>query len=192
MEPAPVEPEVGAFPVTTIITRRVRVGSEKSFETWLHGISEAAARFPGHGSVTILRPRSGDRTYTIILQFDVEKNLRAWLDSDVRRGWVERSKPLTEGEEQKDLVTGLEHWFTPPGERETHGPPEWKMVLLTILAVFPTINVLEFLLGPVLQRVHHVVGVLIITVCLTLLLSYVLMPTLTKLAYKWLYPRETR
>ena len=185
---APREPKI--VPVNSVITRTVKPGHEPAFETWLHGISQAAARFPGHHSVTILRPRAGDREYTIVLQFDREENLKAWLESDVRREWVERSKADTEGEERRAVVSGLEHWFTLPGKAAPHRPPPWKMATLTILVVYPTILALNAILAPVLRSVPHPIGPLIVTICLTLLLTYLLMPNVTRLAYSWLYLRE--
>jgi len=182
--------ESKTLPAGSVITRTVKPGQEPAFEAWLHGISQAGARFPGHRSVTILRPPAGERDYTIVLQFDSEENLKGWLDSDIRREWVERSQTLTEGDGSKLVVSGLEHWFTLPGKSAPHRPPPWKMAILTVLVVYPTILVLNALLAPVLRRVPHPIGPLIVTICLTLLLTYLLMPNMTRLAYSWLYPRE--
>src|SRR5207237_7991783 len=118
---------------TPVITRVVRPGSENAVEEWTHGISKEAAKPPGHHSVTIFRPPPGGREYTIVLHFDRQENLQRWLDTDVRREWIDRSTPLTESPERRAEVSGLEHWFTLPGKPEARRPPKLKMVVLTVL-----------------------------------------------------------
>ena len=173
---------------TSVIRRVVKPGSEKAFEEWIHGISQEAAKFPGHHSVTIFRHAPGEREYTFVLHFDREENLKRWLDSDVRREWLDRSLPFTEVPEERSEVSGVEHWFTLPGKAEARRPPKLKMVALTILAVYPTILSLNYVLSPILRRVPPLVAPLIVTCCLTVLLTYVLMPNLTKAFHRWLYP----
>jgi antibiotic biosynthesis monooxygenase (ABM) superfamily enzyme len=176
----------------SVITRVVKAGHEKMFEDWLHGISQEAALFPGHLSVTIFRPPPGGREYVIVLQFDRPEHLGLWLDSDVRRSWIERSQSLTEEPERRAETTGLEHWFTLPGRPQHPAPARLKMAALTVLAAYPTILGLGIALRPLLERVPHLLGALIVTTCLTLLLTYVLMPNVTRLFYDWLYPRAAQ
>ena len=182
--PEPARP----ITATSVITRVVKPGSENAFEEWLHGISKEAAKHPGHHSVTIFRPPPGGREYTIVLHFDRQENLQSWLNTDVRREWIDRSIPLTESPEHRAEVSGLEHWFTLPGKSEARRPARLKMAALTILAVYPTILSLNYVLPPILRRTPPMLAPLIVTICLTLLLTYVLMPNLTKVFHKWLYP----
>lgn len=179
-------------PATSMIRRIVKPGNEKAFEDWLHAISQAAARFPGHHSVTIFRPQTGGREYTIVLQFDRQENLKRWLDSEERRDWVAQSVVLTEVPEDRTEVTGLEHWFTLSGKAEPRPAPRMKMVFLTILVVYPTILGLNFILSPILRRIPPLLGPFVVTVFLTLLLTYLLMPGVTRIFYKWLYPQTGR
>jgi antibiotic biosynthesis monooxygenase (ABM) superfamily enzyme len=176
-------------PATSVITRVVKPGSEKAFEEWLHGISQEAAKFPGHLSVTIFRPAPGGREYTIVVQFNRNENLQRWLQSDRRRDWIERVHALEEVPEHRTEVTGLEHWFTLPGKPEPSPPPKHKMALLIALAAYPTVLALHVILLPILNRVPYPLGALIASVCLVLLLTYVVMPTVTRVFHGWLYPK---
>jgi uncharacterized protein len=160
---------------TSVITHVVKAGSEAAFERWIDDVTRAASGFPGHHATTVLRPRAGEREYTVVLHFESAAELQEWLGSDVRREWIDRVRPLTEGE-RRTVLTGLEHWFTP--ERRGN-PPRWKMAALTILG-------LEAGLAPVLARVPRVAGPLVITVCMTLLLTYAFMPALSRLTSRWL------
>jgi uncharacterized protein len=177
-------------PAASIITRVVKPGSEKAFEEWLHGISQEAARFPGHRSATIFRPRAGGREYTIVLKFDRDENLQGWLRSDRRRDWVERVRALEEVPEHRDEVTGFEHWFTLPGKPEPSPPPRHKMALLVALAAYPTVLALHVILSPIVSGLPYPLAALIATVCLVLVLTYVVMPNVTRVFHGWLYPKE--
>gem|GEM_PF-1658035 len=56
----------------------------------------AAHSFEGHEGINIIRPHDHDHPeYVVILRFDRYKNLRTWLESDVRKCWLEQAKPLT-------------------------------------------------------------------------------------------------
>jgi uncharacterized protein len=177
-------------PATSVITRVVKPGREKAFEEWLHGISQEAARFPGHLSATIFRPPAGGRKYTIVLQFDRDEKLQNWLRSDRRREWIERVRALEEVPEHREEATGLEHWFTLPGKPEIPPPPRHKMALLVALAAYPTVLALHVVLSPILSRVPYALGALIGTVCLVLVLTYLVMPNVTRAFHRWLYPEQ--
>ncbi|MEM9809566.1 MAG: antibiotic biosynthesis monooxygenase [Cyanobacteria bacterium P01_D01_bin.56] len=81
--------------VTAVITHRVRTGRQEGYETWIKGISAAARKFSGHLGVSILRPQpEAAPDYVIVLQFDTCNHLTAWLQSDVRKDWIDRVQPL--------------------------------------------------------------------------------------------------
>ena len=185
------------IPVTAIISRRITAGCEKEFEEWLQGISQAAAQFPGHQGVSILRPQDpANFDYVIILKFDSVAHLRQWLRSDARREWIRSSDPLTETADNVIELTGLEPWFTLPGQ-PLRTPRRWKMFFLTLLAAYPLIMIVTALLGPWLGQSGPWLGHsspwlfnFLVTVALTTLLTYFAMPLLTRLFYAWLYPKD--
>lgn len=172
----------------SIISQVAKPGCEQAFEEWLHEIAQVTAKAPGHQSVTILRPPPGGREYTVILHFDRQESLESWLKTDIRRQWVERGAQLTEVPERRAEVTGIEHWFTLPGRPEPLRPARSKMAFLTVLVVYPTILALTHGLSPVLKRMPPLLAPLLVTVCLTLLLTYVLLPNVTRVFHGWLYP----
>ena len=52
----PSAPAAGSEgPVTVVVNRRVKPGTEKWFEEWLRGITAEAVRFPGHLGVNVIR-----------------------------------------------------------------------------------------------------------------------------------------
>ncbi|MCL1473508.1 hypothetical protein [Argonema antarcticum] len=97
-------------------------------------------------------------------------------------------QPLIEKPEDIQTLTGLETWFTLPNRSMKAPPPRYKMALVTWLGVFFTISILNSLLVPLLSGLPALLKSLIITGLTVILLTYSIMPRLTQLFRKWLYP----
>jgi antibiotic biosynthesis monooxygenase (ABM) superfamily enzyme len=128
-------------PVTAVASRRVKAGREGEFEEWAAGILAAANDFPGYFGSEVLRPGDdpGDDEYRIVFRFERASNMREWEQSEERRRWRRRAKPLIH-EEKINVLTGLETWFTRPSRPGEPAPSRYKMVAVTWLAVYPLIT----------------------------------------------------
>lgn len=174
--------------VTAVISHIVRPGREQGYAEWLHGITKAAHKFKGHSGVSVIRPRDhAHPEYVLIVRFDHYNHLKKWMESDIRREWIERLQPLIEKPEAVQTLTGLETWFT-SDEPLKSPPPRYKMALVTWLGVFVTLAVLSRLLAPILSSLPILLNQLITTGLVVLVLTYLMMPRLTKLFKKWLHP----
>ena len=71
----------------------------------------------------MLRPGPSASTYTVVLRFDHDDNLRQWVESDVRKALIGRVQPLLAREEEVEILTGLEYWFTPPAGEQKRARP---------------------------------------------------------------------
>ncbi|MEE3716049.1 antibiotic biosynthesis monooxygenase [Tumidithrix elongata RA019] len=175
--------------VTAIISHVVKLGREKGYEEWFHGIATDARRFKGHLGISAIRPHDHIHPeYVAILKFDRYNNLKIWLESDVRRDWIERLQPLIEKPESIQTMVGLEAWFSLPNQPFKSPPPRYKMALVTWLGVFFTLMILSNLLAPLLSGLPIWLNQLITTGLVVLCLTYAIMPRLTQLFRKWLYP----
>jgi uncharacterized protein len=181
-------PEGNNGPVTTTVTRRVKPGHEPFYEQFLEGIIAAASRFPGHLGVEVFRPESASAPeYRVMYRFDTPAHLRAWLDSDVHATWLERAEPHVIGPMRTQFVTGLETWFTLPGRPATP-PPPYKMALVTWITIFPLITLVVVVLGPLLGRLALVPGLAVTTAVTVPIMTWLVMPRVTRLLRGWLYP----
>lgn len=175
--------------VTAVITHSVKPGREEGYEEWMRGIIPVAKTFVGHLGVNILRPQKGGSSeYIIVLHFDHHNHLQNWLESDVRREWIERAQPLIQAAENVQILTGLETWFELPRRSQKAPPKRYKMALLTWLGVFITLSIVSRLLSPLLAPLPPLIAQLITIGVVVWILTYLLMPQLTRLFYKWLYP----
>jgi antibiotic biosynthesis monooxygenase (ABM) superfamily enzyme len=122
--------------VTAVITHRVRPGREAGYEEWIKGIATDARNFNGYLGAHILRPELGvspDRV--IMVQFDTCPHLESWMQSDLRKGWIERVQPLIREPESVKVLTGLEPWFQLPGQTKVAAPKRYKQALLVWVGV---------------------------------------------------------
>lgn len=184
-------------PVTFAIARRAKSGKTEEFERWLDDVIHEAMKFKGHMGVNIIRPSNmSNPEYVIILRFDNFENLEKWEKSEIRKKWIEKGKDLIEGKAKMEKQTGLEFWFTPASARastaveQQQPPPRYKMAIVVIGIIFVLVSTLlpqvqQATLGlPVLLSTF--VGVTI----MVLLMTYVIMPSVTRLLRPWLVKKR--
>jgi uncharacterized protein len=176
--------------VTTIVSRRVKPGHEAAYEEFLEGIIAAARSFPGHLGVEVFRPSSTGGEYRIVYRFDSAANLRRWLGSDEHAAHLRRAEPHVAGPLKSQYLTGLETWFTLAEQPGVSPPPRYKMAVLTWLTIFPVITVLAVALGPLLDGLSLVPRLAITTLVAVPLMTWVVMPRVTRLMRAWLYPER--
>ncbi|HEX8698808.1 MAG TPA: antibiotic biosynthesis monooxygenase [Myxococcaceae bacterium] len=178
-------------PVTVIVSRRVKPGTEARFEEWLRGVTAEAMRFPGHLGVNVIRPSSataGD--YVLIFRFDTYGHLQAWEESSVRAEWLSRATEFTVGEARIRRVNGLEFWFDAPGQPRP--PPRHKMVLVTVLGIYPLLIFVLPALRSLLRALPDLLAALVSAGVMVSLMTYAVMPLLTRLLAPWLFPKPTQ
>jgi antibiotic biosynthesis monooxygenase (ABM) superfamily enzyme len=179
----------GDPPVTAVASRRVKQGREQEFEERLSGILAAASEAPGYLGSEVLRPSDSedDNEYRVVFRFDHASNLHAWENSEERQRWLRELEPLLH-EEKVHVLTGLETWFTLPSKVGEPSPPRYKMVVVTWLGVFPIVTIIFSLFGHWLNLLPTLVRTLVFTAVMVTLMTYVIMPRMTRLFSFWLYP----
>ncbi|ELS05384.1 hypothetical protein Xen7305DRAFT_00051270 [Xenococcus sp. PCC 7305] len=185
------EQNLGDPPVTVVISRQVKPGCEAAFEKFISGITAAAMTFEGHLGANIFRPQTPEHhEYQIIFKFDRASNLRIWQESECRRQWLARAESLRLEAPTIKVITGLETWFTLPSPKPIIPPPRYKMAVITLLAIFPLVQLANVILVPLFRSLPAILGGLITTGIIVLLMTYVVMPRMTKLFSHWLYPQK--
>lgn len=137
----------------------------------------------------MIRPQLGVRNeYVIIFRFDNYENLKVWMTSRDREYWLNQAQSLVESDPYVQQICGLEAWFSIPGQ-PLKTPPRYKTALLTWAAVFILINLLSTFLVPLLRGLPHLIISLIVTILMVVLLTYVVMPRVSRLFRWWLYAK---
>src|SRR5262249_49079817 len=126
-------------PVSAVISQRVRPGKEAQFLAWERKIAMAQSKAPGLQGYRFEPPVPGvQQDFVAILRFDSEANLRAWMDSPIRRKLLDEATPLLEEFHARMARTGFEQWF-----RDESGAPlsvaVWKMNMVVLLLLYPIV-----------------------------------------------------
>ncbi|MDX1519083.1 MAG: antibiotic biosynthesis monooxygenase [Gammaproteobacteria bacterium] len=174
-------------PVTIIVKRRPKPGMEKEFEEVMTGTTRDAMKFPGHLGVNIIRPTSPGDYYRIVFKFDSMRNYIAWESSAVREEWLRRYAEVTLGDDEQEILSGLETWFTLPGGQAVVPPPKHKMAIIIWISIFPLSIAVNYALRPLLDGLHIIWQIGIISLVLVLLMTYAVMPVMSKLFHRWLH-----
>ena len=175
------------MPIHVAITRRVLPGREAEFQQALREFfqtSFAHASVLG-ASMLVPAPGSDDREYGILRTFASTEERDAFYASPLYQTWEDRAKTLTEGAPIHRDLHGLEAFFhssQPP-------PPRWKMAVATLCGVYPTSLFLGQTVGRFTHGLHPLIGTLIFASAMVALLTWVVMPNVTKLLHHWLHPQ---
>ena len=178
------------MPIHIAITRRVRPGCEAEFQAALREFVQTSFAHSGVWGASMLTPPPGSdsREYGILRTFASETERDAFYESPMFKAWEERARMLTEGEPVYRQLHGLEAWFRSP----RNPPPRWKMAAATFLGVFPVALVLNLTLGPVIRPWHFVLSNAVFNLCVVALLTWVVMPIITRLLKRWLNPQPQK
>ncbi len=179
-------------PVTTMFTDRIKPDKTDEYEAWSTGIHGDAKQFPGFLSVDVIRPKeSSHPEYITLVKFNNCENLMKWKESSNLAKWLEKLPNLLIGDSHAQECVGLELWFDRPNiPKRLKEPPFWKRVVIGVICVYPLILLLSWALAPVTGGVPNRIALLLNVVILSALLTYPVMPWVTRLLRPWLYPRR--
>jgi antibiotic biosynthesis monooxygenase (ABM) superfamily enzyme len=174
-----------AAPLKIVLTLRAQHGERAPLDTWIRELLATASSGEALEGSSVLN--DADRSF-VLLRFATQADCDRWRSSsDVAAlmtrgaGFVAETGPIER--------TGLETWFALPGSPAADAaPPQWKMAIVTWCALLPQIVVLSFVVPKSLPFLVNVAISTAIPVCM---LTWVLMPWLTKLLARWLYRPHT-
>ncbi len=173
-----------ATPVKIVLERLVDPGQDAAFRAWAEGFMAAAAVAPGHQGTSVLAAGSGG-AHLILLRFASAAEFERWRDSPAYRDALREADRSSRPSYDPQVRTGFETWFTRPGAPPP--VPRWKMALVTWLALMPQVIALSFLLAPL--RLPFLAGVALSTAIPVAMLTWVIMPRVTRALDGWLHAR---
>ncbi len=177
--------QADAAPTKIILERRVRPGAQPKFREWVKSLMQTTSQYAGLQGSSVITSASGDEVF-ILLRFASHAHLEQWHAAPEVRALLDEGKSLATEPEAVQVRSGLETWFTLPGvPPPATAPARWKMALVTWLALLPQVIVLSLVIPAALPLLLKVAVSTAIPVAM---LTWLIMPRLTKLLYRWLYP----
>ncbi|MCW1887337.1 antibiotic biosynthesis monooxygenase [Luteolibacter flavescens] len=174
--------------VTVVVRRRTKPGCEADFEVAMREFIVFALSSPGNRGIHVLRSdQANPREYTVVDRFADSDSRRAFTTSECYKEWMVRLRALTEEDPHIEEMGGLSGWFTLPGEPAHKPPPKPKMALVTFMGVYPLTSLLPPFFGKLLPAWPHLLRNVLVTGLVVALLTWVVMPNLTKLLKRWLF-----
>jgi hypothetical protein len=173
---------------TAVVVQRVPAASAQWFMEWQSGVTMASEIFSGYRGTEIYPPPGGQEgEWVAVISFEDEQSLQAWLDSPVRKEWVEKLQAHIGTFDLKVVPGGFGPWFAGclNGQGQA-SPPGWKMVLIVLLGLYPTVMLLTLFPGPYTQPLGLALAMLVGNALSVGLLQWVVMPVLNVLAGPWL------
>lgn len=178
--------------VTVVVTRRVRPGHEAAYEAALAALQRDARAFPGYLGATTQKPPPGAAppVYTSVFRFATVPDLRAFEASERRADFAAEVAPHVEGDAAWQELTGLEFWFQAPPGTAVPQPVRWRMALLLGLVVYALVLTIGGAVAALLPGWPAPVRLALTIAIEVVLMTWWLMPRLTRALAPWIYPRR--
>jgi len=183
-------PEHTPKEVISVTGRKINLGHEKDYDDWLRRYMELERNAPGYLGTTIIAPGGTMSSLRYIINRFADKSfLDAWENS---KESVELRKEVNNfSTRHYASATGLETWFHVPDFKAVVAPPKWKMVIATFIVANIVNSMSRYVLNPFLAQWPLLASTTVYTIILVVLLTYLGMPTVSRLLRRWLYPSTT-
>lgn len=175
-------------PVTRIARRHARPGQEAAYEAMVREMFAIMQSARGFLGADILPPEEAGGAYQVIVRFASEADLQQWDASTARAAMHLKMRAVAEDEPEYRRLSGLEAWFTQAVVPATMHPPRVRMAIVTWLGIFPTVSLVLWFIAPLLGSLPFLLRTGLMTALVVVVMTWGVMPRLTKFMRGWLNP----
>lgn len=177
--------------VTAVISHEVRPGREWDFRRWQERVRRAQEGFPGFMGSELFEPVPGvQEKWVTAIRFDTREHLDRWLESEVRGRLLEEGSGYYTGYDVQKVGSAFSGWFRFDGGAEGGVPPNWKQAMSVLLALYPTVMILNLTVSRALQKagVPPYLDLFIGNALSVSFLTWLAMPLVNRALGFWLAP----
>lgn len=177
---------------SVLISSRVAPELEHEFLAWQRRISAQEARLDGFVGHKVERPIPGVQdNWVVVLSFDTDEHLQAWLDSDERRALLVEGERFNEQLTLQKASYGFGFWSGDAPAPE----PVFKSNLIVLMMLYPVVFLWGYLIADPLFAAHGVpfwLSLFIGNLVSTQLLGWFLVPWAFRRLSWWTRDRPPR
>lgn len=181
--------------VTAVISHEVRPEREEAFLRWQDKILTAQAKYPGFMGCELFRPVKGiQNNWVTAFRFDTREHLEDWLRSGTREKLLEEGRKYFVSYEVRKVGSAFSGWFRFEKGSRAGIPPNWKQAMSVVLALYPTVMILNLTVGFELDElgVPGYIGLFIGNILSVSILTWFLMRLVNRTLAFWLVPSRAR
>lgn len=174
---------------TVVVSHPVRSEDEPAFLDWQQRMTDAERIFPGFRGSELFRPVPGIQDdWTAVYRFASDEDLERWLSSDAREELLREGQRFKEFQLRK-ITSSFGSWFSFDDASEGAAPPApWKTAMSVLVGLYPTVVLLTLALSELWPSAKLWESLLVGNVVSVALLTWVVMPLVTRALRFWLAP----
>jgi antibiotic biosynthesis monooxygenase (ABM) superfamily enzyme len=183
---------------TLVVSHDVPADGVHAFLVATDAIQKIQATYPGYLGVKLLEPVPGVQPqWTSLIRFDTKAHLQNWANSTDRKAALAKLNDSGTKYESQIVGNSFGSWFS-FNMKDGIATPNWKQWLMVLLALYPTVMLLGYLTNYLPGGSQNTefplpewffANMWIGNFLSTLLLSFAIMPGLSRMLQWWLSPR---
>ncbi len=177
-----------AEPVTIFVARKIKQGHEKNFERALGELRQILESQSGFSELKAYQPANSKDEHMVVIKFEDAAHLARWQESPKRIAWLQSVKPLEAETPHTQIHIGLNDWLALPDQEGLAPPPRYKMAIVSWLGIFPIILIVNYTITPHLKSWPAWASSGMTSIVLVTLMQTGVLPLMTRLTSKFLYP----
>lgn len=179
-------PGTAVRPVTLVVSTRVPAEQLERYRAWQAEFLEVQKAAPGYLGTQY---KELGQDWTIAVRFDSQQNADNFLASPERAAMLKKMERSLHGKRQ--LVLDFGGWFEVVA-RSQRRPPGWKQMLSVLIAIYPIVMLTMLYVEPSLAPLQTPLSLVVLrgNLLSCSLLTWMVMPQLTRALNFWLQPDE--
>jgi uncharacterized protein len=179
--------------VTIVVSHPVDKEVEQDFLDWQQRVTDAEREFPGFLGGELFRPVPGvQEEWTALYRFDTDEHVDAWLESPQRHALLEEGSRFRDFRLER-ISSPFGSWFAADeGGPGGHAPARWKTAISVLVGLYPTVVLLTLAISAIWPNGPLWATLLVGNMLSVSLLTWVVMPIVTRALRFWLAPASDR
>lgn len=171
-----------------VISQVIPPEKSEAFLKWQHNMTDASSKFPGYERTEVFPPADGlHEEWITIVRFDSKENLDQWISSAERAALNKEFNENFGDFRMRRIGSGFDLWMQPAAQTKI---PPWKMALTVLVALYPTMLLLQVLVTfPLFSGLPHVLKMLASILLSVSAMNWIVMPFTVKNLKWWHYPQ---